>query len=42
VMNGGLERSAEAYRQLLGSAGWQLEQVTPLPSGQSLLTARPR
>ena len=42
VMNGGLERSGEAYRQLLGSAGWQLEQVTPLPSGQSLLTARPR
>jgi hypothetical protein len=42
VMNGGLERSGEEYRQLLGSAGWQLEQVTPLPSGQSLLTARPR
>ena len=41
VMSGGSERSAGQYRQLLAAAGWQLAEVTPLPSGQSLLSARP-
>ena len=30
------------FRQLLDSAGWQLTGVTPLPSGQSILSARAR
>ena len=40
VMSGGRERSRDQYGQLLGAAGWQLAEVTPLPSGQSLLNAR--
>ena len=41
VMSGGSERSAAQYRQLLGSGGWRLAGIIPLPSGQSLLSARP-
>jgi DNA-binding HxlR family transcriptional regulator len=41
VMGGGGERRRDQFRQLLHSAGWQLGEVTPLPSGQSILTARP-
>jgi hypothetical protein len=33
---------ADQYRHLLGAAGWQLTEVISLPSGQSLLSARPR
>ena len=39
VMSGGKERSREQYGQLLDAAGWQLAEVTVLPSGQSLLNA---
>ena len=42
VMSGGGERRRGQFAQLLGSAGWQLGEVTPLPGGQSILTARPR
>jgi hypothetical protein len=42
VMSGGRERGADQYRQLLDSAGWHLDEVTRLASGQSLLSARPR
>jgi hypothetical protein len=42
VMSGGRERTRGQYRQLLGSAGWQLTGVTPLPSGQSILSAGAR
>jgi O-methyltransferase domain len=42
VMSGGQERSRDHYGQLLDAAGWQLAEVTPLPSGQSLLNARAR
>ena len=42
VMSGGGERRRGQFGQLLGSAGWQLAEVTPLPGGQSILTARPR
>jgi hypothetical protein len=41
VMGGGVERRHDQFRQLLDSAGWQLGEITPLPSGQSILTARP-
>lgn len=41
VMGGGGERRRDQFRQLLDSAGWQLGEITPLPSGQSILTARP-
>ena len=41
VMGGGGERRRDQFRQLLDSAGWQLGGITPLPSGQSILTARP-
>lgn len=39
VMSGGRERSRDQYGQLLDAAGWQLAEVTALPSGQSLLNA---
>lgn len=39
VMSGGRERTRGQYRQLLDSAGWQLTGGTPLPSGQSILSA---
>jgi hypothetical protein len=39
VMSGGRERTRDQYRQLLDSAGWQLTGVTPLPGGQSILSA---
>jgi hypothetical protein len=39
VMSGGRERTRDQYRQLLDPAGWQLTGVTPLPSGQSILSA---
>ncbi len=39
VMSGGQERRREQYGQLLDAAGWQLAEVTVLPSGQSLLNA---
>jgi SAM-dependent methyltransferase len=39
VMSGGRERNRDQYRHLLDAAGWRLDEVTPLPSGQSLLTA---
>ena len=39
VMSGGKERSRDQYGQLLDAAGWQLAEVTVLPSGQSLLNA---
>jgi hypothetical protein len=42
VMSGGGERRRDQFGQLLDSAGWQLREVTPLPGGQSILTARPR
>src|ERR1700722_3255241 len=42
VMSGGGERRRVQFGRLLSSAGWQLEEVTPLPGGQSILTARPR
>jgi len=42
VMSGGRERSRGQYGQLLDAAGWRLAEVTLLPSGQSLLNARPR
>jgi ubiquinone/menaquinone biosynthesis C-methylase UbiE len=42
VMGGGGERRRDQFGQLLDSAGWQLGEVTPLPGGQSILTARPR
>ena len=42
VMSGGGERRRDQFGQLLGSAGWQLGEVAPLPGGQSILTARPR
>jgi hypothetical protein len=42
VMSGGRERSRDQFRQLLGPAGWSLDEVTLLPSGHSLLSARPR
>jgi len=41
VMSGGCERSRSQYRRLLDSAGWQLTGITPLPGGQSILSARP-
>ncbi len=42
VMSGGRERSRDQYGQLLAAAGWQLAEVTLLPSGQSLLNASAR
>ena len=42
VMGGGGERRRDQFGQLLDSAGWQLRGVTPLPGGQSILTAWPR
>jgi hypothetical protein len=42
VMSGGRERSRGQYGQLLDAAGWQLAEVTVLPSGQSLLNATAR
>ena len=42
VMSGGGERRRDQFGQLLDSAGWQLGEVTPLPGGQSILSARPR
>jgi hypothetical protein len=42
VMSGGRERSRGQYGQLLDAAGWQLAEVTLLPSGQSLLNATAR
>jgi hypothetical protein len=39
VMSGGQERSRAQYGQLLDATGWQLAEVTVLPSGQSLLNA---
>jgi hypothetical protein len=42
VMSGGRERSRGQYGQLLAAAGWQLAEVTLLPSGQSLLNASAR
>jgi SAM-dependent methyltransferase len=42
TMSGGGERRRDQFGQLLDSAGWQLDEVTPLPGGQSILTARPR
>jgi hypothetical protein len=42
VMSGGGERRRDQFGRLLDSAGWQLGEVTPLPGGQSILTARPR
>jgi O-methyltransferase domain len=42
VMSGGRERSRAQYGQLLDAAGWQLAEVTVLPSGQSLLNASAR
>jgi O-methyltransferase domain len=42
VMGGGGERRRDQFRRLLDSAGWQLDEVTPLPSGQSILSAQPR
>jgi SAM-dependent methyltransferase len=42
VMGGGGERRRDQFGQLLDSAGWQLDEVTPLPGGQSILSARPR
>ncbi len=39
VMSGGRERTRDQYRQLLDQAGWRLTGVTPLPSGQSILSA---
>ena len=39
VMSGGRERSRDQFGQLLDAAGWQLAEVTALPSGQSLLNA---
>jgi hypothetical protein len=41
VMSGGRERSRSQYRRLLDSAGWRLTGITPLPGGQSILSARP-
>lgn len=40
VMSGGGERTGDQFRRLLESARWQLDQITPLPGGQSLLSAR--
>jgi hypothetical protein len=42
VMSGGRERRRGQYGQLLDAAGWQLAEVTVLPSGQSLLNATAR
>jgi hypothetical protein len=42
VMSGGRERRRGQYGQLLDAAGWQLAEVTALPSGQSLLNATVR
>jgi SAM-dependent methyltransferase len=42
VMSGGRERSGDQFRDLLGPAGWSLGEITLLPGGQSLLSARPR
>jgi O-methyltransferase domain len=42
VMSGGRERRRDQFGQLLDAAGWQLAEVTLLPSGQSLLNARAR
>ncbi len=42
VISGGGERRRDQFRQLLDSAGWQLDEVTLLPGGQSILSARPR
>jgi hypothetical protein len=39
VMSGGRERTRDQYRRLLDQAGWRLTGVTPLPSGQSILSA---
>jgi hypothetical protein len=41
VMGGGGERHRDQFGQLLGSAGWQLGEVTLLPGGQSILSAQP-
>jgi hypothetical protein len=35
------ERRRDEYERLLGDAGLQLEQVVALPSGFSILSARP-
>jgi SAM-dependent methyltransferase len=42
VMSGGRERTRDQYRRLLDQAGWRLTGVTPLPSGQSILSAAVR
>ena len=41
VYAGGRERSAAEYRELLGSAGFQLRRVLPTASGLSVLEAVP-
>jgi hypothetical protein len=39
VMSGGRERTRGQYHQLLGPAGWHPGDITPLPGGQSILSA---
>jgi orsellinic acid C2-O-methyltransferase len=40
VATGGVERTENEYRQLLGSAGFELARVIPTPSAFSILEAR--
>jgi hypothetical protein len=42
VLLDGLERTARQFEALLGSAGWQLERITPTQTGLSLIEARRR
>lgn len=39
---GGRERTAPEYRELYGSAGFELEQIIPTSAGSSLIVGRPR
>jgi O-methyltransferase domain len=41
MMSNGRERTELQFRELLDAAAWRLQDVTPLPGGQSILTALP-
>jgi hypothetical protein len=41
VTSGGVERTDEEWRQLLGRAGFRIERILPTPSMVSLIEARP-
>ena len=41
VIVGGKERTESDWRELLRAGGFELEQVVPLSSAQSIIAARP-